>query len=421
MAGSVTGGITFNDKKIEIDDELKNNKDFEFTSRTKNEEIKNIRLKPEQIEEINTDDYSLLLFNATRVEPLSLSQIKNYFPEPISKKAQSVMDRFISCGLVHITKEGKYYSNYPDHYIDYSLFRYDAILEAKKDARVFDLMKENCNSKTYWKDKSYFSEDGFFTDEQSKEIADALNEIRLKVKKYTSENRKTKKVSDLIFRRFKYYDMILGLMLALSFCFSSLPISAFAQGNDPGSVFLSRGGFQFNPVLGSQAGFDRFNVNPLSSEDIIDSIVSRNSMQLAGGNDPGAVILLHSSDVLRALQPYKHNIADAIWGNDDFQPVGTVSFETPVRVPLGGHDPGSVRGAATDVISADQYQAIVDCGQQLEDAEGSLVGVSPLCLRAIFLSSLKECNETGDEAYCESAQKGAVLTLESELTTRVED
>ncbi len=155
MSDSISGGlVTGNLETLDITEDSSSKKNYEFTSRTTNEEVKNIRLQPEQIEEINTDDYSLLLFNATRVEPLSLNQIKKHFPEPSSKKAKSVMDRFIECGLVHTNSEGKYYSNYPDHYIDYSLYRYDSILETKKDAKVFDLMKENCSSKGYWKDKS---------------------------------------------------------------------------------------------------------------------------------------------------------------------------------------------------------------------------------------------------------------------------
>ncbi|MGH1469354.1 MAG: hypothetical protein ACRBBP_10865 [Bdellovibrionales bacterium] len=409
MAGSMTGGLSFKDKTLEIKEESKNKQDFEFTSRTENEEIKNIRLKPEQIEEINTDDYSLLLFNVTRVEPLSLSQIKKHFPEPSAKKAQSVMDRFIDCGLVHITKDGKYYSNYPDHYIDYSLYRYDAILEAKKDSRVFDLMKENCNSKTYWKDKSYFSEDGFFTEEQSKEISEALNEVRLKVKKYTSENRKNKKVSELIFRRFKYYDMILGLLFLVGSLICSPANTAFAQGNDPGMPIAN---FQFQNSFPSKFDFNKFNVNPLSPEEVIDSIVNRDSIQmLMGGNDPGAALLQHSANQARFFRPRNSRLIEEMSVEYGIRVVEAAAYAVDPVSDSGGHDPGSSKSSTVEIMNINPYEAAVDCGEQLERAKGSLIGVSPFCLKVIMHSSVKECNETGDEAFCESAEKGAELSF----------
>lgn len=380
----------------------KSDSKYEFTSRTTNEEIKNIRLQPEQIEEINNDDYSLLLFNATRVEPLSLNQIKKLFPEPSSKKAKSVMDRFISCGLVRITSSGKYYSNYPDHYIDYSLYKYDAVLEAKKDARVFELMKENCNSKTYWDNKSYFSEDGFFTKEQSQEIAQALNEVRLKVKKFSSENRKKKKMADLIFRRFKYYDMILGLfLLALSFTLTSVPNKSFAQGNDPGSI-------QVNQILNGddfrlQDTWQRYNINPLKTDEIVDQMINRRSIELLGGNDPGAGKLMQET-LLRASAR-----------NFDFK---SVSFnEISEVLPSiiinpdsgGGHDPGKPEDNIT-VITTPVKNAF-NCGEEIEDNRGFISGLSLLCKNALLHSSAQECAETGDKNYCDTVDK--ILGAES--------
>ncbi len=108
-----------------------------------------IRLSPEQIEEIHTDEYSLLLFYATRVQPLSVAEIKKQFPEPEPKKVISVMERFVKAGLIHMTPEGKYYSNFPDNYINYSDYRYDSDLEAKKDSKVFRLMKEFTGNREY--------------------------------------------------------------------------------------------------------------------------------------------------------------------------------------------------------------------------------------------------------------------------------
>ena len=54
---------------------------------------------------LHSDEYSLTLFYATRIEALSLEQIKRKFPEPEAKKAQAVLDRYISTGLIHKTSE----------------------------------------------------------------------------------------------------------------------------------------------------------------------------------------------------------------------------------------------------------------------------------------------------------------------------
>jgi hypothetical protein len=116
--------------------------------------VPSIKLSPEQIEEIHTDEYSLMLFYATRIEPLTIEQIKRKFPEPEAKKAQSVLDRYMSCGLIQRDAEGKYFSNYPvDAYLNYSDYRYDGTLETKKDQKIFEVMKENASSKSYWRDR----------------------------------------------------------------------------------------------------------------------------------------------------------------------------------------------------------------------------------------------------------------------------
>ena len=86
-------------------------------------EVPTVRLLPEQIEEIHADEYSLKLFYATRIEPQTLAQIKRDFPEPEAKKAQSILDRFVRVGLVHVTVDGKYYSNYTENYINYASYR----------------------------------------------------------------------------------------------------------------------------------------------------------------------------------------------------------------------------------------------------------------------------------------------------------
>lgn len=231
---------------------MKEDKNYETESTVQSIEVKkeikdvpSVRLSPEQIEEINADDYSLLLFNATRVQPLSLSELKRYFVETEPKKAESVMERFLKTGLIHKTEEGKYFSNFPDNYINYSDYRYDSDLEVKKDSKVFQLMKEFTGKKEYWKDKTYFSIDAFFTDEQSKELIEMLKEVKLKAKQFSNENDKIG-IKGMKFRRLKFYDMFwLFALFMLTFTFSAITpsSSAFAKkgsGNDPvGMAFIS--------------------------------------------------------------------------------------------------------------------------------------------------------------------------------------
>lgn len=202
------------------------------TKVTTNKEVPNIRLSPEQIEEIHADEYSLTLFYATRVEPLSVAEIKKQFPEPESKKAQSALDRFVKVGLIHITPDGKYYSNYPENYINYSNYRYDSDLEAKKDSKVFGLMKEFTGNKEYWKNRSYFSMDAFYTQEQTKELQEMLFQVKIKAKEYANENAKKKSIRGLFFRRLKFYDMMFSMLIGI-FLFVGITNPANAGGNDP--------------------------------------------------------------------------------------------------------------------------------------------------------------------------------------------
>lgn len=202
------------------------------TSRIVSNEVPSIRLSPEQIEEIHVDEYSLTLFYATRVQPLTLNEIKRQFAEPEPKKAQAVLDRFLRVGLVHLTAEGCYYSNFPDNYINYSHYRYDGDLEARKDAKVFELMKEFTGKTEFWKDKTYFSMDAFYSQEQSEELLEMFKAIRLKAKEFANENSKKKSIQGLRFRRMKFYDMTFAILLALSITLDFSP-KASAGGNDP--------------------------------------------------------------------------------------------------------------------------------------------------------------------------------------------
>lgn len=249
-------------------------------------DIPSVRLTPEQIEEINADDYSLVLFNATRTQPLSLGEIKRHFVETEPKKAESVMDRFLKIGLIHKTEDGKFYSNFPNNFINYSNYRYDGDLEAKKDSKVFRLMKENTGKKEYWNDKSYFSIDAFFTEAQSKEIQEMLKDVKLKAKQFANENDNLG-VKGMKFRRFKFYDMFWAFALfVVTFSLTSInPAStAFAKvggsGNDPVGV-------AFNSHKIGQINATTFRGG--SGNDPTASILNKSAIEIeggGGGHDP---------------------------------------------------------------------------------------------------------------------------------------
>lgn len=274
-------------------------------------EVPSIRLTPEQIEEIHTDEYSLTLFYATRIEPLSIVDIKREFPEPEPKKAQAVIDRFVKVGLVHVIDDGKFYSKYPENYINYSHYRYDADLEARKDAKVFQLMKEFTGNKEYWKDKTYFSMDAFYSSEQTSELLEMFRQIKIKAKEFANENARKKSTKGLKFRRMKFYDMNLALLLAFVFTFFAMavPKSAVAGGNDP----------HFRAAFSADRGFGL-------------EIMARAS---GGGNDPTAMAYfggmqtasLESSRDWPSTTPGRE-------GHDPHHP--TPNFGTSDN---GGHDP----------------------------------------------------------------------------------
>lgn len=257
-------------------------------------EIPSIKLSPEQIEEIHTDEYSLMLFYATRIEPLSIEQIKRKFPEPEAKKAQSVLDRFVASGLIQRTSEGKYFSNYPvDAYLNYSDYRYDGTLETKKDQKVFEVMKEHASSKSYWRDRIYFSIDAFFSNEQSEELHRMFAEIRKKAKQFSAENR-GKSVDKLRFRRLKFYDMFFMLTLSFFVCFG-----------------VSRNANAMTPPFLTMKTVVKCNQVSLGHAQVF----------LTGGNDPGMRA--------RAESESDDDSNDCGFQNTDYKPTG------------GGHDPGT--------------------------------------------------------------------------------
>ena len=267
-------------------------------------EVPSIRLTPDQIEEIHADEYTLTLFYATRIEALSLADIKQKFPEPSPKKAQSIIERFISVGLIHLNSDGKYFSNYPENYINYSDYRYDADLETRKDSKIFQLMKDFTGKREYWKDKTYFSIDAFFTPEQSRELMEMFTAIKRKAKEFANQNAKAKTLRCLRFRRLKFYDMMFCAALAMSVMFGSIEQSHALGGNDPTGVSF---------------------------------VVAEPTVIRSGGNDPTARAqgCLSESDVkvLDSLIPDE--------GGGGYDPGGKTPKPKPQPDGGGGHDPGT--------------------------------------------------------------------------------
>jgi hypothetical protein len=262
-------------------------------------EVESIRLSPDQIEEIHTDEYSLTLFYATRMEPLSILEMKRQFPEPEPKKVQSVMDRYLKVGLVHVNPEGKYYSNFPENYINYSHYKYDSDLEARKDAKVFQVMKEQTGKFDFWKDKSYFSIDAFFSEEQSQELQSLFKEIRVKAKEFANQNAKSKSIRGLKFRRLKFFDMSFLFLFAVLFGMLGVE-NSFAGGNDP---------------VGRASAKDQFG----------DFYV-----KAGGGNDPTAPLQINGDSAETNLDP-------GTIGGGGHDPC----CKRDIIIGGGGHDPGN--------------------------------------------------------------------------------
>ncbi len=328
-------------------------------------DLPSIRLSPEQIEEIHADEYSLMLFYATRVEALTLGEIKRRFPEPSPKKAHSVLSRYVECGLVHINNEGKYYSNYPDNYINYSDYKYDADLEAKKDAKVFELMKEYTGQKDYWSSRSYFSIDSFFTTEQTQELKEMFTAIKYKAKQFSNENSKNGTVTGLKFRRLKFYDMILGMLFAV--LLFSLPAPQAMAGNDPGGPAIMR----------------LTNIAPIQIDDLIDRVLtSRDVLAAGGGNDPGNMITFTEPRLMAKVW----NSTFEVQAGGGHDPGGRNSKDSEDRAG-GGHDPGK----------PDASRA---CALEVYESGGNLDELSDSCVDILFELANEECGLNLSENYC---------------------
>ena len=211
------------------------------------EDLPNVRLSSKQGEEIHTDEYSLKLFYATRICPMTLEEIKRRFPEPSPGKAQSVLNIYIDCELVHKTENGAYYSNYPDNYINYSDHKYDRNIEERKDTKIFETMKEHSGQKEYWETRSYFSIDSFFTPEQTKELQAMFKDIKYKAKQFVQKNARNKTLDGLKFRRIKFYDMILSVLFFV--LVGTMPTQKALAGNDPTQPYKLSDFIQVDPMM----------------------------------------------------------------------------------------------------------------------------------------------------------------------------
>ena len=334
-------------------------------------DVPSIRLSPEQIEEIHADEYSLTLFYATRVEPLTINDLKREFPEPEPKKAQSVMERFLKVGLVQVSPEGFYYSNYPDNYINYSHYRYDGDLEARKDSKVFQLMKEFTGKPDYWKDKTYFSMDAFYSKEQTDELLEMFKAIKLKSKEFANKNAEKKSIRGLKFRRMKFFDMTFVFLFAILL---SLGISSksYAGGNDPVVRLL-----KYNPTAA---------LNLLTTARFV-----------GGGNDPtAAAVRFNDPSVYLAY-------AD-------------VPIKNPGNDGGGGHDPSTKKdpsgGGGHDPVNPVNPNPSPDTSCVLE-FNGKMISVSSarVCKLKKLIDFISWCGDS-DHPSCVEAEKQTDLLIQ---------
>lgn len=364
-------------------------------------EVPSIYLAATQIEEIHADEYSLTLFYATRVQPLTLTEIKNQFPEPELYKAQSVLDRFIKADLIHITKDGKYYSNFPENYINYSNYRYDKDMEARKDAKVFALMKEFTGQKEYWKDKSYFSIDAFYTKEQTKELQEMFYQLKLKAKEYANENSKKKSIKDLIFRRLKFYDMTFSLLLLVFLSMMGLSPIAQAGGNDPTVIKAT----YYQDIIDTKT-YNAYVMMSGGGNDPTMPMALMDSQSQFFGNDPTIRSNVFAEMMRRQALRVVSGISHGNVGDDGTIESGGGHDPICIRCPRpfggGGFDPDKGGNAPKDiqqcgvVVMANGFQAPI--------------AFRPLCAAQGLLKEMVAC-ENSDGKWCGVIEDELVETL----------
>ena len=196
--------------------------------------------------------------------------------------------------------QSRYVTRYPNKYVNYGEYRYDALLETRKDRAIFDKMKDHFGDKEFWGENSYFSIDYFFTDEQTQELKKLFDQIKEKARAFAVEN-KGKDPGDMKFRQIKYYNMTLSIILIASlmlFVASMMGPTAFAfggGGNDPTAMRMS-----YSPQpYADQGGFLRVS----ESESLSDS----NKIQPLGG---GGIDPTTEQEVQRLAQNICDSYAD---------------------------------------------------------------------------------------------------------------
>ncbi len=356
---SVQNARGSHDKRAMISDVSKSGLDSKNSDAAKvnSTEVPSIRLSPEQIEEIHVDEYTLTLFYATRVQPMTLNDIKRQFAEPEPKKAQSVLDRFLKVGLIHITPDGAYYSNFPDNYINYSHYRYDGDLEARKDSKVFEIMKEFTGKSEFWKDKTYFSMDAFYSKEQSDELLEMFKSIKIKAKEFANENAKKKSIDGLKFRRMKFYDMTFAVLFAFAMVLG-ISSKSYAGGNDPIITM--------------------FRVNPISTLDFLNT-----ARYVGGGNDPTTMVSSYASIAMPSLD----------------------SVVPPGQTGGGGHDPTPPGGGGHDP-SATGPECFFEYGGQYLP-----ISSKRTCKLKKLIDFMSACGDSG-HPLCTEAEKQADLLIQ---------
>ncbi|MBY0316998.1 MAG: hypothetical protein K2Q26_15870 [Bdellovibrionales bacterium] len=304
-----------------------------------------VRFSAEQAEEIMANDYTLKLFHATRIEPLSLAGVLERFGEPSEDMAKIVIDRFVKAGILDVSPGDKYFTKYPGNFPNFTEHTYDMNLELNKDARVFKLMKENAGDREYWNTQSYFSTDGFFTEEQTIEIRKKLMDIKFFIKNALRANMEEGSLDGKTFRRHKFYDLVLGSF----FAFFILIGGEANASNDPGGQ------------IAQSKQTERMQSALKWAEQI------RNNSKRFSSNDPGSL----------------NQQTAFLWRS---------SLEQPTSSSDGGYGNSFVSPAVTPG----------ECGEELKSL-GSVQSLSFECKEVLFHFLVNLCEQLSDETYCSDA------------------
>ncbi|MBY0316295.1 MAG: hypothetical protein K2Q26_12285 [Bdellovibrionales bacterium] len=330
-----------------------------------------VRLTADQVVEITADDYSLKIFNLTRIKPMTIIEITEKEPEPEVGSAEETIHRFIQVGLVEALENNSYFSKFPKNYVNFTDHPYDEEFESDKDIRIFKLMKTMAGDKEFWKTNAYFSEDGYFTEEQTMHIKKCLQDIKFYVKRVVQENNKKGETEGLTFRRHKFYDLTLPVFAFVVYILMAFSSQQSQAANDPG-------------IIGDQKA-QNASIAPLSVDQILESIAWSKSKYwqdymsdslIYSSNDPGRQIVARSieQDVISAKQPAFF----AGW-----------NFEQP--------------------LPAKDSAWAFKCSNQLTKSKGDLNSVALPCLGDVKFATETVCGEYGDSEYCDVAARAAEL------------